>query len=102
MGAEADALGAAGEEVEGGEGLEVGLVGEEGCYSVGGVGVEGCDLAGEDDVVADPDVVEAEVVGPLGEGAELVGAGEGAAGGYGCAEGYGHNFLRGVAGLGWG
>ena len=72
MGAEADALGATGEEVEGGEGLEVGLVGEEGGDAVGGVGVEGCDLAGEDDVVADPDVVEAEVVGPLGEGAELV------------------------------
>ena len=72
MGAKPYPLGAAGEEVQSGQRVKVGLVGPEGGDAVGGVGIEGADFAGQDDVVADPDVVEAQIVGPLGQGAQLV------------------------------
>ena len=59
MGAEPDVVRDAGEEGEGSEGLTIGGVGVEGEFTGVAVGVKGCDVGWNDDVVADPDGTEA-------------------------------------------
>ena len=75
MGAKAQAVGAAGQEVEGGQGVVVGLVGTERRRPVRGIGIERCHLPGQDYVVADPGGVKAQFLGPLGQGAQGLGTG---------------------------
>ena len=86
MSAEADAVGAAGQEVERRQGFKVGVVVLEGGHAVGGVGVEGIHFVGDDDVVADPDVVVVQGFGGLGQAAQVVGGGHSAPAGQGASE----------------
>ena len=79
-----------GQEVQRGQRLEVGVVALEGSHPVGGVRIEGRDLVGDDDMVADPDVVEGQVLGALGEAAQIVGRGHGPPAGQRASKGDGH------------
>ena len=90
MGAQPHAGSAGGQKVERRQRFKVGVFLLERRYAVGGVGIERIHLVGNDDVVADPNVVKRVLLGAQGQAPQVVGRGHRAPAGQRASESCGH------------